>query len=93
VATDQARPYASATDAVRPATDRAELCNFDFKLAFIALALIPSTEFQFQSDDSIFSAVLAAVLILAWVTLLEPLKAANARDAARNAAANEQVSS
>ncbi len=84
------RPYAISSDAVRPAIDRAELCNFDFKLVFIALALFPSTEFGFLSDYTIVYGALAAVVILAWSGLMEPLKAANARDAARNAAAAGQ---
>lgn len=79
------RPYATTADAVVPAVDRAELCNFDFKLVFVALALVPSTEFMFLLDYTIVYAAVAAVLIVGWVALIQPLKAANARDAAQNA--------
>lgn len=72
------RPYASAAATVHPATNRALLCNFDFKFIFFALAGQPPTELLVEKVRW------AVVVILAWVALMGPLEAANARDAARN---------
>lgn len=78
------RPYATEFDAVAPAINRADLCNVDFKLIFVALAMIPSGELSWLSDYTIVYAAAAATCIMAWVALNGPLQAANARDAARN---------
>jgi hypothetical protein len=79
------RPYATERDAVVPAINRADLCNVDFKLMFVGLATIPSGGPSWLSDTTIVYAAAAAACIMAWVALIGPLQAANARDAARNA--------
>jgi hypothetical protein len=79
------RPYATTAEPVMPEVDRPSLCKIDFKLMFVLLTVIPAGEFTLLSDYTIVYVGGAAAFILAWIALLEPLKAANARDAARNA--------